>query len=107
MPTFNLALRSFGLEPKETREGGRTPCAPRRDDRATVDQWQSIQLSERRSCFAGGHWASFVVPPDGRTVFAGIDELGSPQPPASGSIAPFTGGLLDKLQRRETGPSRK
>ncbi|MDB5710518.1 MAG: uncharacterized protein JWL96_2588 [Sphingomonas bacterium] len=79
--TFNTLLRDAGLSLNavrllrhETQQhgSGRTPYALWRDDRGGFEDYQRIQKRERRSWFRGAHWASFVVAPDGRTLFAGL-----------------------------------
>jgi hypothetical protein len=88
--TFNTVLAESGLDPHDVRlmrhqhvaDSGLTTYALWRDDRAEFERYQSAQRANRREYFASRYWASFVVPPDGSTMFAGMYEIfgSSPAP---------------------------
>ena len=76
---FNSLLVDNGINPAdvrllrhETRRHGRTPYALWRDDPQLFEDYQRVQNRGRRAYFASPIWASFVVSPDGKTLFAGI-----------------------------------
>jgi len=78
--TFNMALESFGIEPANVRllrhqargPNGETPYSLWRSDRAHFDTYQAIQQIKNRERLQSPLWASFVVAPDGSTLFAGL-----------------------------------
>lgn len=78
--TFNQALGAYGIDPREVRllrhqtrgDGRRTPYILWRDDRRLFEAYQATQHPKNRTRLAGALWASFVVTPDGRTLFAGL-----------------------------------
>lgn len=77
---FNTLLVEAGLDPghvrllrhETTAYRGQTPYTLWRDDRDLFERYQSTQDRNCRGYFRGTHWASFVVPPDGRTLFVGL-----------------------------------
>lgn len=81
--TFNMLLADAGLNPCDVRlmrhqhvaDSGLTPYILWRDDLAEFERYQSAQRASSRSRFASRYWASFVVPPDGSTMFAGMYEI--------------------------------
>jgi hypothetical protein len=81
--TFNLLLQQAGIDPSETRllrhetkkHRGRTPYSLWRDGLERFERYQDTQLTHRRSYFTGKHWASFVVTPDGKTLFVGLYDV--------------------------------
>lgn len=86
--SFNQALEAYGIDPREVRllrhqtrgESGQTPYTLWRDDRALFDAYQATQHPKNRNRLAGSLWASFVVTPDGRTLFAGLYAVGGTEP---------------------------
>ncbi|WP_447931869.1 GIY-YIG nuclease family protein [Sphingopyxis fribergensis] len=82
--TFNMLLRDGGIDPRDVRllrhqqasRTGLTPYAIWRDDATELARYQSAQPIDRRHYFKGRYWASFVVPPDGSTLFVGLYEIG-------------------------------
>lgn len=82
---FSTLLAEQGVELRrtrllrhaDTRSGrGRTVYALWRDDRAAFERYQSVQSVRNRSRFAeADHWATFVVAPEGRTLFAGLYDV--------------------------------
>lgn len=78
--TFNQALEAYGFDPREVRllrhqtrsASGRTPYILWRDDRPLFEAYQAAQQVKNRNRLGGSCWASFVVTPDGRTLFAGL-----------------------------------
>ena len=78
--TFNQALEASGIEPATVRllrhqhrgENGRTPYTLWRDDQPLFEAYQAAQSVKNRNRLSGPNWASFVVTPDGRTLFAGL-----------------------------------
>lgn len=95
--TFNMLLREDGIEPRDVRllrhqqasQSGLTPYAIWRDDHSELERYQSAQRVDRRPYFRGRYWASFVVPPDGSTLFVGVYEIGSHSPVPSDWIDPL------------------
>lgn len=79
---FNSMLKDVGIDPAEVRllrhettaYRGRTPYTLWRDNPVEFERYQSTQGRRRRAYFSSRYWASFVVPPDGRTLFAGLYE---------------------------------
>lgn len=77
---FTDLLLKAGLEPKDVRllrhqtktPAGRTPYLLWRDQRTAFEEYQSVQTAGNRAKLAGPIWASFVAPPTGGTLFAGI-----------------------------------
>lgn len=51
---------------------GRTPYILWRDQRSAFEEYQSVQTVGNRASLAASTWASFVAPPTGGTLFAGI-----------------------------------
>lgn len=82
-PTFNTVLSESGLDPRDVRlmrhqhvaDSGLTPYALWRDNRAEFERYQSAQRASSRARFASRYWASFVVLPDGSTMFVGMYEI--------------------------------
>ncbi len=82
MPRFDTLLIEAGLDPRsvqlvrhlDTRDSAKTtPYKLWRTDRAIFDYYQSLQ---RRLVFkVPSTLASFVVPPNGETLFAGVYEV--------------------------------
>lgn len=99
---FNMLLRDEGLDPAGVRllrhqtraMDGRTPYTLWRDNLEAFENYQSTQSSERRSYFKGDHWASFVVPPDGRTLFVGLYAVRFLDSVPVGKIDPFSGRMI-------------
>ena len=81
MLTFKALLESAGIDPRgvrlvrhQTHQGHLTPWALWRKD---VDGFELYQRIQRRPVFdEANHVASFVVTPDGRTLFVGLYEVG-------------------------------
>jgi hypothetical protein len=79
---FNSLLAQIGLQPekvillrhKDKRAvRGRTPYELWRDDPPGFDCYQSIQSFKNRPKLSRGpYWASFLVTPDGATMFVGL-----------------------------------
>lgn len=94
---FNMLLTDAGLDPAHVRllrhqtrgAGGKTPYSLWRDNRTAFDQFQSMQAAEYRSRFKAPYWASFVVPPQGGTLFVGLYTA-----TRAGSVLPGTVDLL-------------
>lgn len=95
--TFNMVLKNGGLDPSEVRlmrhqhvaESGLTPYSLWRDDRAEFERYQSAQRTNRSEYFASRYWASFVVPPDGSTMFAGLYEIFGSSPASDDWVDPL------------------
>lgn len=96
---FNMLLLDEGIAPAEVRllrhqqsgRDGLTPYGLWRDNLPGFERYQSVQRTDRRVHFARRYWASFVVPPDGSTLLAGVYEIGGSRP------AP--GDWMDPLMR--------
>jgi hypothetical protein len=80
MLRFTDLLEKAGLDPVEVRllrhqtkaPTGRTPYGLWRDNRPAFEDYQSVQTSANRASLAAPIWASFVAPPTGGSLFAGI-----------------------------------
>lgn len=91
MLRFTDLLVTAGLEPsgvrllrhQTTAPNGRTPYVLWRDQLPAFEEYQSVQTFRNRASLAAPIWASFVVPPSGGTLFAGIysaDRVGVAEP---------------------------
>ncbi|MCF3936173.1 GIY-YIG nuclease family protein [Acuticoccus sp. M5D2P5] len=77
---FTDLLCKAGIEPEHVRllrhqtktPMGRTPYLLWRDQRGAFEEYQSVQTVGVRARLASPIWASFVVPPAGGTLFAGL-----------------------------------
>lgn len=77
---FNQLLRDVGIQPAEVRllrhqdraKEGKTPYTLWKANRPAFEAYQSAQDPNQRARFSVNYWASFVVPDDGRTLFAGL-----------------------------------
>lgn len=96
--SFNALLSDFDLDPEnvtlirhQKKIAGRpTSYGLWATDRPQFETWQAIQSPKNRNTFGRQFWASFVVPPDGSTLFVGIYEArlaGS----VDGFVDPITG----------------
>jgi hypothetical protein len=83
---FNMLLRDAGLDPAEVRLLRHQSDLPDRrslldwwhHDRAAFEAYQALQLNAKRASFARPYWAAFFGTWDGRTVFAGLYQVGAP-----------------------------
>jgi hypothetical protein len=83
---FNSLLEEAGISPKDVRllrhqtalPDGRTPLDLLRGSREAFDTYQGTQTHTARAYFLAPFWAAFVGLPDGRTMFAGLYEVGEP-----------------------------
>ncbi|WP_267383333.1 GIY-YIG nuclease family protein [Sphingomonas sp. GC_Shp_2] len=57
---------------------GATPYTLWRDERSLFDAYQATQQVKNRARFTAPYWASFVVTPNGQTLFAGLYAVGEP-----------------------------
>lgn len=86
--TFNQALEAYGIESAQVRllrhqgrgPASQTPYTLWRDQRALFEAYQATQQVKDRGRLDGPIWASFVVTPDGRTLFAGLYTVQGRQP---------------------------
>lgn len=112
---FNQLLVEAGLDPVEVRllrhqismGGGRSLLEAWRNDRPAFEAYQSLQLSAKRASFARPYWAAFFGTWDGRTLFGGIYEAGTPRGLAEAVEVPLTGmteppGAVDRYTTRLT-----
>lgn len=112
---FNQLFAEAGLDPADVRllrhqtglGRGRSLYEAWRTDRASFEEYQSIQLASKRASFARPYWAAFFGTWDGRTVFGGIYEVGAPQGIAEDVQVPLTGkidlaGTVDRYFTRLT-----
>ena len=96
---FNMILEDEGIDPADVRllrhqtqeANGSTPYSLWRDAPDAFESYQSTQSPERRSYFRGRYWASFVAPPDGRTLFVGLYAVKLLESVPVGKIDPFHG----------------
>lgn len=80
MLLFTDLLEKAGLAAGQVRllrhqtkaPNGRTPYLLWRDDRPSFEEYQRVQTIGNRAGLAAPFWASFVAPPTGGTLFAGI-----------------------------------
>jgi hypothetical protein len=80
MLLFTDLLVKAGFDPRGVRllrhqtkaPSGRTPYVLWRDQRPAFEEYQSVQTIGNRAGLAASTWASFVAPPTGGTLFAGI-----------------------------------
>ena len=80
MLLFTDLLEKAGLAAGQVRllrhqtkaPNGRTPYLLWRDDRPSFEEYQRVQTIGNRAGLAVPFWASFVAPPTGGTLFAGI-----------------------------------
>ena len=80
MLLFTDLLMKTGFDPGSVRllrhqtkaPNGRTPYALWRDQRSAFEDYQRVQTVGNRASLAAATWASFVAPPTGGTLFAGI-----------------------------------
>ena len=102
--TFNQLLREVGLNTAQVRLlshetrtfSGRTPYTVWRRDPAAFERYQSTQDRSSRAYFDSPYWASFVVTPDGRTLFVGVY--------AVGGVAPVPAGWRHELNDQPLDP---
>lgn len=86
--SFNMLLRAGGIDPCHVRllrhqaqgAAGATPFRLWHDRRDLFDAYQASQLVRNRQRLAAPYWASFIVAPDGRTIFAGLYSRSGTQP---------------------------
>jgi hypothetical protein len=84
--TFNQLLIEAGLDPKHVRLlRHQTPLADKRSlldvwrrERVLFEDYQSLQFTAKRASFARPYWVAFFGTWDGRTLFAGIYQVGEP-----------------------------
>ncbi|MCS6920419.1 MAG: GIY-YIG nuclease family protein [Elioraea sp.] len=98
---FNMLLAAEGIAPADVRllrhqkveTRVRTPYSLWRDDPAAFERYQSMQhaSARRRAIFAAPYWASFVVTPDGETLFVGLYQVARIGPAEPDAINPLTG----------------
>lgn len=99
---FNMLLQECGIDPANVRllrhqtrlPDGRTPLELWRMDRTGFERYQAYQLIAQRAWFTGKWWASFVGLHDGRTLFAGLYEVGAPEPVTTDFTLPDTGQMI-------------
>lgn len=103
---FNTLLEDAGVAPSEVRLlrhqtgkiRGRTPYSLWRDDRQGFERYQSYQRGGvRRAYFAAPYWASFVMPPQGGTMFVGLYAASLVGRPPPSTLDPLSGLPLGDL----------
>ncbi len=110
---FNQLLVDAGLDPGEVRllrhqtsmGGGRSLLEAWRSDRPAFEDYQALQLGAKRASFARPYWAAFFGTWDGRTLFGGIYEAGTPRGLPEAVEVPLTGtieppGTVDRYTTR-------
>lgn len=96
---FQSLLREAGLALPDVRllrhkpEGGVEPLAVWRTDRERFEDYQSYQLTNRRTHFGAPYWASFAAV-GSRTVFLGLYAARLLGPLEANAINPLTGEAL-------------
>ena len=71
--------------------GRPTPFSLWATDRSQFELFQSMQNPKNQSFFSRPYWASFIVPPDGSTLFAGIYQTKLIGVVPDGTVDPVTG----------------
>ena len=107
---FNQLLVEAGIDPADVRllrhqtnlGGGRSLIEAWRTDRATFEDYQSLQLTAKRSSFMRPYWAAFLGTWDGRTLFAGLYAASAPILVDEPTEVPLTGttaspGTVDRF----------
>ena len=100
MLQFTDLLEKAGFVPSQVRllrhqtkaPTGRTPYILWRDQRPSFEEYQSVQTIGNRAALAAPFWASFIAPPTGGTLFAGIysaEQEGVADPAWIGTRPPF------------------
>ena len=80
MLLFTDLLAKAGFSPADVRllrhqtkgPNGRTPYLLWRDQKPAFEDYQCVQSTHNRTSLAAPIWASFVAPPTGGTLFAGL-----------------------------------
>ena len=97
---FNMLLEEAGISPVEVRLLRHQPVVGTkrlidvwRGDRALFDRFQSMQVAAKRSQFTRPYWASFIGTWDGRTMFAGLYEVGTPTLIEADEVSEIGGNL--------------
>ena len=107
---FNQLLVEAGIDPAEVRllrhqtnlGGGRSLIEAWRTDRPAFNDYQSLQLTAKRSSFMRAYWAAFLGTWDGRSLFAGLYAASAPVLVEEPMEVPLTGtialeGTLDRF----------
>jgi hypothetical protein len=97
--SFKTLLQDHGLDPRDVtlirhqkKVAGRpTSFGLWANDREKFEVFQEIQSPTNRAIFGRPLWASFVVPPDGSTLFVGIYRATLAGEVSQGFIDPLTG----------------
>ena len=108
MLRFNMLLEDAGIAPSAVRllrhqpkVAGTALVDVLRTDRALLEEYQALQPLAKRAHFTRPYWASLIGTWDGRTVFAGLYAVGSPNTLMSDTPAPISGviepaGTIDR-----------
>lgn len=106
MLRFNMLLNEAGINPAQVRllrhapkVGERSLLDVWRIDRDEFEDYQALQWVNAKASFARPYWASFIGTWDGRTVFAGLYEIGAHAIVEAAGIVPisnvpYEGGAL-------------
>lgn len=97
--TFNMLLATSEIPTADVRllrhqdigAMGQTPYNLWRDRPDQFELYQARQRLDRASYFKGQFWASFVVAPDGSTLFVGLYRIGEASLAPAGELNPLTG----------------
>jgi len=113
--TFNQLLIEAELNPTDVRllrhqtalSVKRSLLDAWRADRGEFERYQALQLTAKRTSFIRPYWAAFFGTWDGRTMFAGIYEVGAPEVLAEAVEVPLAGtiepaGTVDRYPTRLT-----
>ncbi len=111
---FNMLLTQAGIDPAQVRllrhqpqVGGRSLADIWRVDRAMFEAYQGVQTASKRGQFSRAYWAAFIGTWDGRTMFAGLYEVGEPTCIEDQSVMPISGmveepGTVDRYPTRHS-----
>lgn len=113
MLSFTSLLTATGFEASEVRllrhqtnaSKGQTPYGLWRDHRAAFEEYQSVQTVDNRTRLAATFWASFVAPPTGGTLFAGIyaaERIGTAAPTWIDPLSGLPNASAKSLDRYRT-----
>jgi hypothetical protein len=95
---FNMLLGDAGIDPAGVRllrhqpmVAGKALADVWRTDPRGFEAYQAYQNAGQRTGFARAYWAAFIGTWDGRTMFAGLYEVGSPALVDQPFVSPISG----------------
>ncbi|MET0373756.1 MAG: GIY-YIG nuclease family protein [Rhizorhabdus sp.] len=98
---FNMLLEEAGIDPAQVRllrhqptVGGQSLADVWRTDPRLFESYQETQAAAQRTQFSRAYWAAFIGTWDGRTMFVGLYEVGTPTLITADRTTPIS-GLVD------------